>query len=290
MKSGGGMAVEAFIANLMAMMPLHGCLMSDPERTCIREIEEQIKDAVHFLGFQCYRYSIHQKGINSPDTYSIAVSNFPKKWEEIYEAAAYYKVDPIVKIFMSHESARQALDFGTWKSAFDYGVNNPEGKSEAEKKFNQNRIEALYEKARDFNLKSGIFLVHGDDKCQTLMSMSSSEEPEVLEQRIDENFWRAVHMFVVLVEYSVGLTSGCDACMQGIRFDGGKPVGLSEKQRRLLIAFHKNPNATINEIAKLSDTAASTVNFHLKAIRKKLNRPGFSGAALAQFAKDHNMF
>jgi len=74
------------------------------------------------------------------------------------------------------------------------------------------------------------------------------------------------------------------------RLDGGKPVKLSTMQRRILLSFYKKPKAKIADIAKLNNLSVDTVNFHLKAIRKKLDKQGFSGHALARFGKDHNMF
>jgi len=282
--------VDLYFANLLNMMPLGGCSMSEAGKTCIGSIENQIKDASQKLGFQCFRYSIRQIGASSADTYSIAVSNFPRAWELFYEAESYYKVDPIVRMLANHDPSKSNLLYGSWLSAMEMDLSDPLGKTQSEKEYNKNRVLHLFEQARTFNLKSGIYFSHGDDKKQTLISMASNDEPMALEKRLDEKFWKSIYALVVLVEYAVGLTSGCDACMQGVRIDGSKPVVLSTMQRRILMSFYNNPKATIKQVAKLNDLTVSTINFHLKAIRKKLERPGFSGHALAQFSKDHNMF
>jgi DNA-binding CsgD family transcriptional regulator len=255
------------------------------ELPCTSRLEQTLYKAAKTMGFEYVRYTCWHKEVDSGDSFpmsfSINFSNFPKVWEKNYEARQYYLHDPVLRALEA--AGQNPVVSGTWQAAWC------DAEAKSEDAHYLERIRELSVAAAQHGINGGFYMMLVTGLSRFVISLGSSRVSEDIEKQAAGNLQQQVFALVTLLGQAMALTRNCNQCSKPLRVQGGASVTLTPRQAKVLEAFAENSGATNVDVAKISHVTTETVAFHLKAIRKKFNRPSASGHALSNIAKLHGL-
>lgn len=258
---------------------------------CAGNIEQALYRAAQQLGFNGVRYTCWLQDTalagGSQQSFSINFSNFPPEWEAVYEQQQYYRIDPVVRAIMAADST--ALASGTWCEAWQQAEQAPLGPDSVAQAQYHAAIAGLLAHAGAFGIHSGVYMLVNTTVHTLILSLGSAEPAAQLAARADTALYQQVFALLSLCHQALQLTKGCERCNPCLRVEGGQAVKLTPMQLRILQSFASHSSATTADIARQHQVKPDTINFHLKAIREKLNKPNASGHALANVARAHGL-
>lgn len=256
---------------------------------CLRRLEQAFFESCSAAGFEYARFSCWSSFIGDDGqpvhAYSINLSSFPPAWEAHYEQGELYRIDPVITLIQ--QQADQPLACGSWQRAHQHGLDHPVGNTAAERKQYQRTVQTLFEQAAGHGLRHGAFLSSKDTGRHVLMSVASNSTQ--VPGDTGESLWQTLFAIAQLLNQSIALTRHCQRCVLPMRVDGEHPLAITPAQARTLQLFLQHPGAPIKEIARLFGASTEAIHFHLKTLRRQLGKPGMSGYALAQFAREHHL-
>jgi DNA-binding CsgD family transcriptional regulator len=239
-----------------------------------------------YMRYTCWLRDLQGSGSKS-NSYSMNFSNFPASWEAYYDNQQLYMSDPVVRV-LHEQSDDFHIAYGTWDDSLQWAREHPLGKDNKEKKAYIHSVENLFMEASTFNLQQGGYISHSNNVRHIMMSFATSKDSVNMPR--NEEFWKTMFSLIMLCDQSIKETKACNDCIKSVRIDGEPSITLTKAQIRILTLFYEQRNATIKAIASKHGTTVDTINYHLRILREKLQKPGASGHALAAFAKDHNLF
>jgi len=276
-------------------LPLKGCHKAIGNSTCMADIEQIFLQDAHSLGFDFVNYSFVQSNDEDHDSPNLNVSftpvfsNYPDGWMNTYAQEQLYDYDAVLRT-LEYMPINQNLSFGTWSKAEQQAVDNPLGENQRQRNFYTQQVMRVFAKAREFNLNSGIYIIHRAGPVQTMISMASTTLPQKLYPKLDnDGLWNHLLALTILTNHAITGTRGCDQCNRNVRLYGIQEIVLTSAQKEVLRLYAEKGNSTLKDIALAHGTSVDTIKYHLKSVRGKFNRPRLSGYALARFAVDHNL-
>jgi hypothetical protein len=259
------------------------------EVTCIYRLERAFFESAAALGFEYARYTCWTQDIsnhsNFPYAFSFNFSNFPVEWDGEYERNQYYLSDPLVKMFVGNTGV--PLVFGSWREAWQQ-------EEQRAKKMQDDvylhKLRQLIKGVSAYGIHDGIYMMinTGINRIATSFGRKASSEEQ---NNIGDlkSVYRQIFSIVSLLSQALSQTNTCHSCKAALRIAGGHPVKLTPKQTRILEVFSKNSAFTNGDVAKALCVSTEAIAFHLKAIRRKLQKPSASGHALSHIAKAHGL-
>lgn len=203
------------------------------------------------LNFNCpwtaYRHvPSDQKLLKPVIRYPAVMLNYPDEWEERYFELGYDKIDPIIKM------SRRRADAFQWSEVY-----NDTTTTEDERR--------VIDEAASFGLRSGVSVpLHSPDSSFAIISFARSLEQEFNNQTLVYLQFAAFH-FHVTIEKLVNISR------QEI-----PKLSVREKECIMWAAMGK----TSWEAGKILGISASTVNFHIKNVKQKLDAPSRTLASI----------
>ena len=275
-------------------LPIRSCEGRDEnEKNCLQIIEQAIVDTFSSQGFEFVRYTSVAVANSDHDTiapsFNLNFSTFPADWDKLYEDCGYAMYDPVFSILLSEQDG-QYVQYGNWRDLEKNAVQESNPFRLPKESFTEEGRLLVYSELAEYGVNSGQYLFLLDnDGTRTIVLLSSSRPQEDFDHFVNDEFWRQVLSMVIHVNFSRGATRRCGSCDQHLRIAGGERVVINDQQIAIMQFYLKNPKATAKKVGSALHIAETTVNYHLKEIRKKFNMPGNSGYALAQFAKQHRV-
>lgn len=274
-------AIEFFVKELSLECPKQA---DTNELSCIFKLEQTLYASARTMGFEYVRYTCWHKEVASsgdfPMSFSINFSNFPKAWEKYYETKQYYLHDPVLRVLGGVD--QNQFVSGTWQGAWrDVGAK--------ETGHYLDRMQELLASATQHGINSGFYMMLVTGLSRFVISLGTSRKPEDIEKQAAGDLHQQIFALVALLSQAMSLTNNCSNCSKPLRVKGGGAVKLTSKQSGILKTFAENSGATNVDVARIHHVSTETIAFHLKAIRKKFNRPNASGHALSNIAKLHGL-
>lgn len=272
---------------LVDALPINCHASPDSEACCQAILRDALFTTVRSMGFLFVRFSCWRKEVSSngefPDSFSINFSNFPEAWEARYESEAYYLYDPVVEKLA--QSANERLVFGTWEDARIESLINPEKNAVKEHK-----IQNMMDDIGLCGLNSGCFMMYNTGLKRFVMSIASDWSAHRLQEyAADRSVYAMMFSIMSILSNGMALAEQCQHYQMNIRVGGSSPVRLTGRQKEVLQTFLEHAKANNRSVAKMHALSPESISFHLKDIRKRFNKPGASGHALATIAKAHGL-
>jgi hypothetical protein len=274
-------------------LPLNTCPgPGENQQNCLQRIEQAIVDTWASLGFDFVRYTsvaVASESDTIAPAFNLNFSTFPPDWDKQYEDCGYAMYDPVFSILLGQYEG-QYITYGNWRDLEAVAVAEGNSFNLPDDAFTDEGRLLVYSELKGYGIHSGQYLFLQDsDGSRTLVLLSSKRPQSDFDDELTEAFWRQVLAMVIQVNFSSNGTRRCATCDQHLRIAGGERVVINPQQIAIMEFYLNNPKATAKMVGNTLHIAETTVNYHLKEIRKKFNMPGNSGYALAQFAKQHRV-
>lgn len=277
------------LQTLLASVPLHCPRDVTPSGSdCLTQLEQAFYSTCQALGYAHGRFSCWTTFTDDEGQphywYSNNFSNFPAAWEQQYEQQQLYLIDPVVRaIHLAPETAKVVC--GTWEDAIVAAQQSPLGETATEQTAYQQSIRAVYATAAGHGLRHGLYFSCQDGSRHVAISLACREgKPQP-----SDDTWQTLFALAQVLTQAIALTGPCERCRKSARTEGLPALQVSAAQVRVLQLFLQQPGASLREIAQELGTGVDGVNYHLKTLRQRLGKPGLSGYALAQFARELNL-
>ncbi len=279
-------------AQLMRVIPIE-CdgQPTDLTPACTKKIEDAVYAAAKTHGLDNVRLTCWVQDVASNQisqhSFSMNFSNFPAAWETWYEQKQSYMIDPVLRA-MYADNMKPVIR-GTWRSAWKSAQENPLGDTEKGKQLYLKQIDDLALQAAKHHLHSGIYMLINMEARKLVISLASSKSHDDLDNEITPALWQELFLVMHMAYQATTLTKHCAKCGNSLRFGGEQSVTLTKTQAEILRHFSHNTAASTTDIARIQHVSINTINFHLKTIRRKFNKPNASGHSLSNIAKEHGL-
>ncbi len=278
-------------SSIVECLPLIGCEGDQSETNCIQRIEQSIVETFAEQGFDSVRYTSVQIVVKDDlivPSFSINLSTFPPEWDKLYEDKEYAVIDPVYWMLVNQENS-QRVNFGSWHDIEQAALEDLEKYSLKEDAKSKSGRLIVYEGYEQHGLNSGLYIILADEEGRTIIHLASKMPHEELAQRLNDTYWKKILGMIIHINYAIEGTRNCSFCDKHLRIAGGETVVINPQQIEILKCYLDNPKATAKSVAEKVFVSESTINYHLKEIRKKFSMPETSGLALAQFAHKHRL-
>jgi DNA-binding CsgD family transcriptional regulator len=277
--------------SIIECLPLSRCDGQRENPTCLQHIEAAIINEFTGMGYPYVRFTSVQLTIDKDNlvpSFSINLSTYPESWEKRYDGEDFSLIDPLYyKLVTQTDDDR--LIYGTMRDLEQEALADPGLYGLDQKKaLSENGRLKVYESMQNSGIHSGLYVLAADGEHRTVFLMAKDESMSN-GRDIDEAFWRSIIGRIIHIDYVLEGTRDCQKCDKHLRIAGGEPVVINRQQIDILRFYLQHAKATAGAVAESVHLSESTVNYHLKEIRKKFNMPKTSGYALAEFSKKHRL-
>ena len=259
------------------------------EIPCASSVSPVLESVAKCLGFSYVQYTrrvILPSSVAPQDSYSAIYGNYPVEWTNYYTSNRFYETDPVT-IALNRPFRGESFRFGTCKDAIAaFRVEHADAQESQMLKKKSNHVIEL---AARFGLNAGVYGAIGDSDSQSYISFATPNSEEYVELLLSVTFWRAIKAILLILEDIVGALQRCSLCAQGVQNNSPRITRLTQTQKVILRLFLANSDATIEAIAKLHNTSANNINYHLKKVRSNFGLRNVSGHSLAYYAKKHHL-
>jgi len=277
--------------HLIGCLPLSNCDGDNVEQSCLSRLEESIIQTFTDKGFPLLRYTtvhlVNQEEKVVP-SFSINLSTFPEVWDQLYEDESYAMLDPVFSILLN-QNGDDRIHYGSWLQLEEKALSDPSYFNLPAESVNANGRLKVYEHAEEYGLKTVLYVLLADGDSRSIILLANDGDPAETDAQLDEDFWRTLLGCIVHINFTIESTSNCMLCDKHLRIAGGERVVINKQQIQILKAYLEQPTLTAKLVAEKINLAETTVNYHLKEIRKKFCMPKMSGYVLAEFAKKHKI-